>query len=138
MSSHELGAATTFGQAKEFQDLARLCEVAAAADRELDARIACAVFPGLAHLARLDIAVWSHDDGSRIRALRYTGEPAAAAMLVPPGHWIEADHDWHDCVWLYGPGSDDALSARHAHRPLAISAVCLRMRACLATISRRI
>ena len=134
MSSQGLCAAITFKQAKEFHDLARLCDVAAAADRELDARIACAVFPGLVHLARLDIAVWSHDDGSRIRALRYTGEQAAAATLVPPGHWIEADPDLHDCVWLYGPGSDDALSARHVHRPLAITAVCLRMRACLATI----
>lgn len=94
------------------------------------------MFPGLADLDEVEIAVWRHGDGSRIRALRYSGEKAAATTLVPPGHWIESDPDLHDRIWIYGPHGDDAVSARHVLEPLAISAACLRMHARIKEMSQ--
>ena len=122
MSDHTLCAAGTSNLTRECRDLAQLCEAANAANRELDGRIARTIFPGLADLEELGIAVWRHADGSRVRALRYSGEKAAAATLVPPGHWMERDPDLQDRIWIYGPRSDDGVSARHVLEPLAISA----------------
>jgi hypothetical protein len=113
----------------ECRELASLCEAARTPDRRLDAQIAMAIFPGLADMEQLEVAVWRHADGSRIRALRYSERKAAASTLVPPGYWIETDPDSRDRIWVYGPRSDDAASARHAIEPLAIAAACLRMRA---------
>ncbi len=95
----------------------RACEAARAPDRALDALIAVAVFPALAGLAAIDEAVWRHDDGSRVRALRYSDSRTAAATLVPPGHWIEAADDGIAVV-------GDAGEWRGAHDVEAI-ALCL-------------
>ncbi|MBP2278649.1 hypothetical protein [Sphingomonas sp. PL20] len=135
MSDQTLCAAGTSNLARECRDLAHLCEATSAASRELDGRIARTVFPGLVDLEELEIAVWRYGDGSRVRALRYSGEKAAAATLVPPGHWMERDANLPDRIWIYGPGSDDAVSARHVLEPLAISAACLRMHARLKGMS---
>ena len=67
----------------------RACKAAQAPSRALDARIAIAAFPALAGFPAIDEAVWRHDDGSRVRALRYSSSRTAAATLVMPGHWIE-------------------------------------------------
>ena len=135
MSDQTLCAAGTSNLARECRDLAHLCEATSAAGRELDERIARTIFPGWADLEEVEIAVWRHGDGSRVRALRYSGDKAAAATLVPPGHWVERDVDLQDRIWIFGPGSDDAVSARHALEPLAISAACLRMHARLKGMS---
>jgi hypothetical protein len=37
----------------------------------------------------LDTAVWRHEDGTRVRALRYSGSRSAATTLVPAGCWLE-------------------------------------------------
>jgi len=129
VSDQTLCAAGTSNLARECRDLAHLCEATSAASRELDELIARTIFPGLADLEEVEMAVWRHGDGSRVRALRYSGDKAAAATLVPPGHWVERDADLQDRIWIFGPGSDDAVSARHVLEPLAISAACLRMHA---------
>ena len=135
MSNPALCAAGASDHAQACRDLAQHCEASGAASRELDGRIARTVFPGLVDLEELEIAVWRYGDGSRVRALRYSGEKAAAATLVPPGHWMERDADLPDRIWIYGPCSDDAVSARHVLEPLAISAACLRMHARLKGMS---
>ncbi|AMK23052.1 hypothetical protein GG804_18605 [Sphingomonas histidinilytica] len=66
------------------------CENALSPSRPLDALIAVGVFPGLAELPQIEVGVWLHPDGSRVRALRYTGSHTAAATLVPPGYWIDS------------------------------------------------
>jgi hypothetical protein len=48
---------------------------------------------------------------------------------------MERDANLPDRIWIYGPGSDDAVSARHVLEPLAISAACLRMHARLKGMS---
>jgi len=65
------------------------CARARVADRQLDAIIARAVFPTLRSLPVLDIAVWRHEDGTRVRALRYSASRPAATTLVPAGCWLE-------------------------------------------------
>lgn len=67
----------------------RACASASAADRQLDAIIASAVFPALTSLPVLDTAVWRHEDGTRVRALRYSDSRSAATTLVPAGCWLE-------------------------------------------------
>ena len=66
-----------------------VCSRATAAHRQLDAIIASAVFPALGNLPVLGTGVWRHEDGSRVRALRYTASRAAATTLVPAGCWLE-------------------------------------------------
>lgn len=107
-------------------DVAHACEAASGPDRQLDARIAIAVFPVLRDLPRLDIGVWQHFDGSRVRALRYSFTRTAAAMLVPARHWIEPDPIDPNRIWIHGEEPGDAASARHPLTPLAISAAALR------------
>lgn len=65
------------------------CAGASAGDRQLDAIIASAVFPALTSLPVLDTAVWRHEDGIRVRALRYSSSLSAATTLVPAGCWLE-------------------------------------------------
>jgi hypothetical protein len=108
-------------------DAAEACETSGGPDRGLDARIALAVFPALHDLPQLGIAVWQHPDGSRIRALRYSFTPTAAATLVPAGHWLEQDPIAAHRMWVYGPCSGAAASARHPVPALAISAAALRI-----------
>ncbi|MDE1918413.1 MAG: hypothetical protein KGJ57_17800 [Sphingomonadales bacterium] len=114
---------------RELHEIVHLCEIATVADRELDARIALAIFPRLAVLEKIGVGVWRHSDGSRIRALRYSADETAAASLLPAGHWLEADPDALDRVWVYGPCSGDEVSARHVSKALAIAAACMHMRA---------
>lgn len=125
------GPATT---SEAFRELARTCEAARGADRALDAQIALAMFPDLAGLKSIAVAIWKHPDGSRIRALRYSFTSEAASTLVPAGHWVERDPDAPHRIWIYGPRSDDAASGQHAEQPLAIGAAALRSRARAAAI----
>jgi hypothetical protein len=67
------------------------CKAAVVPARALDAQIAAAVFPALVELHSIDAGIWRSRDGTRIRALLYSRSRAAAATLVPPGCWIEAD-----------------------------------------------
>lgn len=67
------------------------CRIASAPSRELDARIALAVFPALRTLCPIEPGVWRQDDGLRVRALLYTAARRVAATLVPQGCWIETD-----------------------------------------------
>lgn len=100
-----------------------VCRAAASASRVLDAAIALAVFPALGELTSLEDGVWSHADGSRIRALRYTGSRAAATTLVPQGSWIEAERGG---VTVVGPGG--SWSAVHDEEPMAICIASLLAR----------
>jgi hypothetical protein len=65
------------------------CKNARAPCREIDARIALAVFPALRSLIVVAPGVWQQDDGSHVRALLYSATRRAAATLVPQGYWIE-------------------------------------------------
>ncbi|WP_254515797.1 hypothetical protein [Novosphingobium sp. G106] len=65
------------------------CKAALAPSREIDARIALAVFPALRGLTSVAPGVWEQHDGGHVRALLYTAACPAAATLVPPGYWIE-------------------------------------------------
>lgn len=112
---------------KHLRDAADACEAAEAPDRHLDARIALAVFPPLRKLPQVHPGVWQHPDGDRVRALRYSFTPTAAAMLVPAGHWLESDPNVPVRMWVYGPGSEDAASASNKLPALAISAAALRI-----------
>jgi hypothetical protein len=62
---------------------------AVAPSRALDSRIALAVFPALCELSVVEEGIWTHADGTRARALRYSTSRTAATTLVPPGCWIE-------------------------------------------------
>ncbi len=73
------------------QEAIAACRAARAPDRTLDTRIALAVFPGLEALRPVEIGIWAQEDGSRVRALRYSASTAVAATLVPAGHWVEDD-----------------------------------------------
>jgi len=106
--------------------LADVIESFGAPDRQLDARIAVAVFPALGDLPRIDEAVWLHRDGSRVRALRYTFAIAAATTLIPSGNWLEQDIEVRGRYWIYGPGADDKVSAINSLPALAVCAAALR------------
>ena len=67
------------------------CRRTAAPSRHLDAQIALAVFPALAGLPTVDEAIWLQEDGTRVRALRYSTARTAATTLVPSGCWIDTD-----------------------------------------------
>jgi hypothetical protein len=106
--------------------LADVIESFGAPDRQLDARIAAAVFPALSSLPRIDEAVWQHADGSRVRALRYTFAIEAAMTLIPSGHWLEQDTGLPGRFWVYGSGAGDNVSATNSLPALAVSAAALR------------
>lgn len=67
------------------------CQRAVAPSRALDSQIALAVFPGLRELAAVEEGIWTHADGTRVRALRYSASRMAASTLLPLGCWIEPD-----------------------------------------------
>ena len=99
------------------------CRAAAAPSRDLDARIARAVFPALAALPVVEPGVWRGEDGGRVRALRYTDSRSAAATLVPPGCWIDAG----------GPGitvagAEGEWTGAHAVEAIALCIAALRAR----------
>jgi hypothetical protein len=106
--------------------LADVIESFGAPDRQLDARIAVAMFPALVDLPRIEEAVWLHHDGSRVRALRYTFAIAAATTLIPPGHWLERDLEVRGRFLICGPEADDKVSAINPHPALAVCAAALR------------
>lgn len=128
MSAHDsFLALPSISSAKPYlMQLADVIESFGAPDRQLDARIAVAVFPALGDLPRIDEAAWLHPDGSRVRALRYTFAIATAMTLIPPGHWLEQDAEFSGRVWIYGPGASDQVSAINSFPALAISAAALR------------
>lgn len=99
------------------------CARAIRGDRQLDAMIAMAVFPGLAELRELGGGVWQHPDGSRVRALRYSSSATAARTLVPPGHWIETTGSG-----VIIAGAEGAWSGRHPIEAIAICLAALRAR----------
>lgn len=99
------------------------CKAAPGPSRALDACIAMAVFPALTALPSLDEGVWQHEDGSRVRALRYSASRAAAATLVPPGCWIEP---FESGARIVGP--DGEWTGSHAEEPIALCLAALRAR----------
>ncbi|AKM11531.1 hypothetical protein AB433_04460 [Croceicoccus naphthovorans] len=102
----------------------RACAGASAADRQLDAIIASAVFPALTSLPALDTAVWRHNDGTRVRALRYSGSRAAATTLVPAGCWLEDGVSGIARVC----GADGERDGIHAVGEIAICIAALKAR----------
>jgi hypothetical protein len=130
-----LASASTIGSSvsEALYEIADLCVAGSAGRRTLDARIALVMFPGLADLRQIGIAVWQHPDGSRVRALRYSDRQSAATTLVPTGCWIEMDREVDYCVSVYGPRPQEVVSARHISEPLAIAAACLRVHARMET-----
>lgn len=100
------------------------CRAADAPSRDLDARIARAVFPALAALPLVEPGVWQGEDGGRVRALRYTGARSAAATLVPPGCWIEAGGAEEIIV----AGAEGEWTGAHTVEPIALCIAALRAR----------
>lgn len=111
------------GAQSGISDAILACEAAPGPSRTLDACIARAVFPALTDLPSLDEGVWQHEDGSRVRALRYSASRAAAATLVPPGCWIEPCESGTRIV-----GPDGAWTGSHAEEPIALCLAALRAR----------
>lgn len=99
------------------------CRAADASSRDLDTRIARAVFPALAALRPVEPGVWQGEDGSRVRALRYTGSRIAAATLVPPGCWIDTDGSE-----VVVAGVEGEWSGTHAVEAIALCIAALRAR----------
>ena len=106
-------------------DAIAACERATGPDRELDSRIALAVFPALTDLPMLDPGVWRHADGSRVRALLYSATRAAAATLAPPGCWIESAEGDRAAV-IAGP--DGSWTGTHESEAIALCLAALRAR----------
>jgi hypothetical protein len=119
----------TAGGQSRLRDAVVACEAARAPSRRLDARIAVAVFPGLATLPVLGEGVWRHADGSRVLALRYSSSRPAATSLMPPGWWIESSAG---DVTVAGP----AGNASGAHPVEAIALCIAALRARIAELSR--
>lgn len=88
---HALGHIEVAGHHALLADALAACRVAGASSRELDARIALAIFPALRTLCPIEPGVWRQDDGNRVRALLYSAARRAAATLVPQGCWIETN-----------------------------------------------
>lgn len=99
------------------------CQRAITPSRALDGEIALAVFPALIELPLVEIGIWSHVDGTRVRALRYSEARSAAATLVPPGCWIEEDG-----AHVFVAGAQGIWAGDHAHNAisLCIAALCAR------------
>jgi hypothetical protein len=88
MTTTDTSASGT-GQTAALAAAVASCRAAIAPSRELDAEIARAMFPAIRELANGGEAAWIHGDGSRVRALRYSGSRSAASTLVPRGCWLE-------------------------------------------------
>lgn len=100
------------------------CQRAITPSRALDGEIALAVFPALIELPRVEAGIWSHADGTRVRALRYSEVRSAAATLVPPGCWIE-EEGAHVIV----AGAQGTWSGDHAHHAISLCIAALNARA---------
>lgn len=98
-------------------DAISACKGASEPDRDIDARIALAVFPALRSLTVIAPGVWLQDDGNHVRALLYTATCRAAAMLVPSGYWIEAGPQGTTVVGELGQWT--------AHHPVEAIALCM-------------
>ena len=100
------------------------CQKATAPSRELDSRIAMAVFPALIALPVVEAGIWLQQDGTRVRALRYSEARSAAATLVPAGCWID-NNDWGIIV----SGANGEWTGTHPHKAisLCIAALCARI-----------
>lgn len=110
-------------------ELAYECLAARCPSRELDARIAMAVFPMLRDLVTPATGVWIHPDGRRVRALRYSSSRNAASTLVPLGHWIEEIGPRHTISVHSHRLSRRPTTATHPIAALAVTAAALRARA---------
>jgi hypothetical protein len=116
----------------DFHRLADLCDGASLPSRELDERIALAVSPSLRLLASLEPGVWTHPDGSRVRAPRYSSSTKDALALIPDGHRIACNPRAAGRIEIYRPdGTGEVGWGRNRHFPLAASAAALRARASL-------
>ncbi len=113
--------------------LAERCEQAAGPDRELDARIECAV-QGITFRKLLGTSAYrtSRGDIGLMNAKRYTAWIDAAVTLVPEGcEWLRKTGQ---CMTVYRVPADPKEWARHidargATLALALCAAALRARA---------
>ncbi|AZI36339.1 hypothetical protein EGO55_10565 [Caenibius tardaugens NBRC 16725] len=100
------------------------CQRAITPSRTLDAQIALAVFPALIDLSIVEAGIWLQGSGTRVRALRYSQVPEAAATLVPAGHWI--DVEGADVIVT---GAEGAWAGAHRHAAISL---------CIAALSARL
>jgi len=100
------------------------CARASAADRQLDVIIATMVFPALTRLPVLATGVWRHEDGTRVRALRYSASRSAATTLVPTGCWLEEGVSGAARVC----GADGEWEGNHSVEEIAICMAALKAR----------
>lgn len=99
------------------------CRQAERPARGLDAEIALALFPSLRDLVPVEAGIWRQEDGSHVRALRYSESWQAAASIVPAGCWIEAgSHGPRVC----GPHGD--WDGTHEMRAIALCIAALGAR----------
>jgi hypothetical protein len=111
-------------------ELAYRCIEAREPSRELDAKIARAVFPELQKFVMLTPGVWVHPDGRRVRALHYSGSFSAAASLVPAGDWFEEEAAPRHTISVHSHRLSQApASATHGIAALALAAAALLARA---------
>lgn len=99
------------------------CRHAERPARILDAEIALALFPSLRALVPVDAGIWRQEDGSHVRALRYSQSWQAAASIVPAGCWIEPGPDGPR---VCGPHGD--FGGTHEMRAIALCIAALGAR----------
>jgi hypothetical protein len=117
----------------DLHQLAVMCDNARRQSRDVDIRIALAIFPALRLLVRVQPGVWARPNGSHERALRYSSSTAAAMTLVPEDHWIECNPRAGGRIEILGPGDAGVVGwGSNDHFPLAACAAALRARASLA------
>ncbi|MFD2498766.1 hypothetical protein ACFSTI_07755 [Rhizorhabdus histidinilytica] len=80
-------------------------------------------FPGARRTAAGRAGSLAGEDGSRVRALRYTGSRIAAATLVPPGCWIDTEGSE-----VVVAGAEGEWSGTHAVEAIALCIAALRAR----------
>lgn len=112
--------------------LAERCEQAAGPDRELDARIECAV-QGITFRKLLGTSAYrtSRGDIGLMNAKRYTASLDAAVTLVPEGWtWGRFHSGTVECMTLNGPGNSILFERGEGiSTALALCAAALRARA---------
>lgn len=107
------------------------CRDATGPDRALDAKIALAVFPALADLPTAEAAIWLQEDGTRVRALRYSATIEAASSLVPAGCWVDYAEDR---ITVSGPTGQ--WSGAHRLEVIALCIAALEARSAEAPCDR--
>src|SRR3546814_5599772 len=84
----------------------------------------CSSDLALCSLPVLDTAIWRHEDGTRVRALRYSASHAAATALVPAGCWLEDQGNGAARVC----GADGEWEGIHSVKEIAICIAALKAR----------